>query len=231
MRSRSTSALVVVSLLLVWLSIAAAADNASKTENWTLTGHADGLATYRQDVPGSSIVALKGEGIVSAPLWKVAAILLDTRRAPEWVDSLVESRMVRPLTATSYVEYNHLHLPLIIHDREFVSEVRIDVNRTDHSVALLYDPIDDPGVPVSRRVRGQIVSGAFRARSLGAGHGTNLTAEIHCDPKGAIPAWLVNTFQKNWPRKTFEGIRKQATKADVTMPEAFKALLTPTVDF
>ena len=108
---------------------------------------------------------------------------------------------------------------------------RIDVNRTDHSVALLYDPIDDPGVPVSRRVRGQIVSGAFRARSLGAGHGTNLTAEIHCDPKGAIPAWLVNTFQKNWPRKTFEGIRKQATKADVTMPEAFKALLTPTVDF
>ena len=213
------------------LLMAAFGAGAPAPSEWTLTGTANGITTYRQDVRGSAIVALKGEGVVNAPVWKVAAILLDTQRAPEWVDSLVESRVVRPLTPTSYVEYNHLHLPLIIKDREFVSEVHIDVSSAERSVALLYRPIDDPGVAASRRVRGQIVSGAFRARSLGPGRGTDLTAEIHCDPKGAIPAWFVNVFQKSWPRKTFEGIRKQAAKPAVTMPEPFKTLLGPAVNF
>ena len=217
--------------LSLWSPVALGAGAARETDGWTLVGNADGITTYREDVAGSAIVALKGEGVVDAPVWKVAAILLDTQRAPEWVDSLAESRVVRRLTTTSYVEYNHLHLPLIIKDREFVSEVHIDVNPEDCSVALVYNPIDDPNVPASGRVRGQIVSGVFRARSLGTGRGTDLVAEIHSDPKGAIPVWLVNVFQKNWPRKTFEGIRKQAAKADVTMPEPFKTLLVPTVDF
>ena len=235
-----TAIACLAATLSLWFPVASGAGAAPDTVEWTLTGNADGITTYRQDVPGSAIVALKGEGVVNAPVWKIAAILLDTQRAPEWVDSLVESRVVRRLTATSYVEYNHLHLPLIIKDREFVSEVHIDVNPEDRSVALLYNPIDDPGVPLkgisgtsgtSRRVRGQIVSGAFRARSLRTGRGTELVAEIHSDPKGAIPVWLVNVFQKSWPRKTFEGIRKQATKADVTMPEPFKALLISAVNF
>ena len=221
----------VVAIVLLWLAAAFPAAQSPDRENWTLSGNADGVAIYRQDVTGSAIVALKGEGVVNAPLWKIAAILLDTHRAPEWVDSLVESRLIRRLTPTSYVEYNHLHLPLTINDREFVSEVHIDVNPANRSVALVYDPINDPSVPTSRRVRGQIVSGSFRARSLGPGRGTALTAEIHCDPKGAIPAWLVNVFQKSWPRKTFEGIRKQAAKPDITMPEPFKALLVPTIEF
>ncbi len=42
-----------------------------------------------------------------------------------------------------------------------------------------------------------------------------MIVEIHADPKGSVPKWLVNLFQKGWPRNTIEGIRKQAAKADV----------------
>ncbi len=156
MRSRLKSVLASAVTSLLLIPVALAAGNASNAGDWTLTGNADGVAIYRQEVRGSAIVALKGEGVVSAPVWKVAAILLDTQRAAEWVDSLVESRVVRRLSATSYVEFNHLHLPLIIKDREFVSEVRIDVNPTDRSVALVYEPTDDTGVPMLRRVRDRL---------------------------------------------------------------------------
>jgi hypothetical protein len=207
------------------------AEGSESSGDWILTGSDHDVSTFRRDVPGSGIVAVKGEGTVDAPVWKVAAVLLDTRRAAEWVDSLKESRVVRRLGPDRYIEYNHLHLPLIIKDREFVSEVRIDVDPSDRSVTLVYHPTDAGEVPASHYVRGQIRSGIFRARSRADGRGTVLTAEIDCDPKGAIPAWLVNFFQKSWPRNTFDGIRRQVAKPDVAMPDEFQSLLEHTTGF
>jgi len=200
-------------------------------DDWQLTGNKDGITIYQRAVPGSAIIALKGEGVVDAPVWKVASVLLDTARAQEWVDSLKQSRVVRRLTLTSYIEYNHLGLPLIIKDRDFVSEVQIKVNADDRSVALIYRPTDDPSVSTTRDVRGEILAGTFLARSLGPEHRTQLTAEIHCDPKGALPAWIVNLFQRRWPQNTFEGIRRQVAKPDVAMPDEFKDVLGPTTGY
>ena len=222
---------VVTAVVLAASMHASGQISSSPVDPWTLVGNEHGIAIYRHDVPGSNIVALKGEGPIDAPVWKVASVLLDTQRAPEWVDSLAESRVVRRLSDTSYVEYNHLRLPFPIRDREFVSDVRIDVDHDDRSVTLRYQPAGAPDVPRSGNVRGQIRSGAFRARSLGAGRGTDLIAEIDCDPQGAIPAWLVNLFQQRWPRNTFEGIRRQVAKPDIAMPEAFRAILMSAADF
>jgi hypothetical protein len=202
-----------------------------EADGWRLVSNEHAIAIYRRDVPGSGIVALKGEGVIDAPVWKVASVLLDPRRAPEWVDDLTESRVVRQLRDDSYIEYNHVHLPLFIKDREFVSEVRIEVDEAARSVTLVYRPTDTSEVPPSGNVRGQIRSGLFRVRSRGEKQGTDLLAELDCDPKGALPAWVVNLFQKSWPRNTLEGIRRQTAKSDITMPEAFKTTLMRTKDF
>ena len=212
-------------------SVFAGGDERVPVDGWTLVTNEHAIAIYRRDVPGSHIVALKGEGTIDAPVWKVASVLLDTQRAPEWVDSLKESRVVRRLGDDEYIEFNHLHLPLILKDREFVSDVRIDVDSRDRSVTLAYRPAEGREVSAGHAVRGEIVSGAFHARSLGSGKGTVLSAELHCDPKGAIPAWVVNFFQKSWPRNTLEGIRRQVAKSDVVMPAAFASVLQPTLAF
>jgi hypothetical protein len=51
------------------------------------------------------------------------------------------------------------------------------------------------------------------------------------DPKGFIPSWIVNFFQKSWPLHTFEAIRIQAAKPDISMPDEFRDVLTPTRQF
>jgi hypothetical protein len=201
-----------------------------QAEDWKLTGSEHGIEIYRREVPGSGIVALKGSGTVDAPLWKIASILLDTKRAPEWVDSLKESRVLRRLGLNRYVEYNHIAGPLVMKDRDFVSDVAIEVDSRAKTFALIYTPSDDPGVPASRHVRGEIISGVFRAISLDNAR-TDLTAELHCDPKGALPKWIVNLFQRNWPQNTFEAIRSQAVKPDIVMPDQFKDVLGPTRQF
>jgi hypothetical protein len=218
-------------LLVMFCSLSLCVAWRADGEDWKLVGSQHGIEIYRRDVPGSAIVAFKGQGTIDAPLWKVASILLDTRRAPEWADSLKESRVVRRLGLNAYVEYNHVGLPLILRDRDFVSEVSIEINTDARTFALVYKPTDDRDVPVTRHVRGEIRSGVFQVSSLGPERRSVLTAEVQCDPKGAIPTWIANFFQKTWPMRTFEGLRLQAAKADIAMPEEFQDVLAPTLQF
>jgi hypothetical protein len=54
--------------------------------------------------------------------------------------------------------------------------------------------------------------------------------EIESDPKGWLPAWLVNFFQKDWARETIEGIRKQCAKPDLKAPAPFAEFLAQLSD-
>jgi hypothetical protein len=191
----------------------------------------DGIETFRREVPGSDIIALKGHGGVDAPAWKVAAVILGTSRAQEWVDSLVSSKVIRMISPISYIEYNHIGTPFIMKDRDFVSQVDISVDAAARTIAMTYRPTDDSGVPATGHVRGEIVSGAFRISAKEPGKSSELTAEIHCDPKGSVARWIVNLFQKGWPRDTFEGLRKQVAKPDVQIQDEFKPALAPSLSF
>lgn len=212
--------------LLAVVSLRAAGAN-----DWRLTTSEHGVDVYRRTVAGSDVVAFKGVGTIDAPVWKVAAILLDTRRAPEWADSLKESRVVRHVGPNAYVEYNRLGMPLIVHDREFVSDVRIEIDAVARTFALVYRPATETVPRSPRLVRGEILAGRFEAVAIEPGHRTRLTAELQADPKGLLPTWLVNMFQRSWPVTTFERLRAQAQKPDIAAPAEFADVLAPTRDF
>jgi hypothetical protein len=173
---------------------------------------------------------MRGVGAIDAPVWKIASILLDPEHAPEWVASMKESRVVRRLGPFAYIEYNHFAMPFLVKDREFVSDVQIDVDVQARRVALVYSPTTEATAP-SHAVRGEIVAGRFEVRSLEPGRRAELTAEVLCDPKGLLPSWLVNLFQRHWPISTFEGMRKQAARADIQMPADFENVLEGTRAF
>jgi hypothetical protein len=141
-----------------------------------------------------------------------------------------KARGVRRLGPTEYSEYNHIGLPLIIKDRDFVSNVQIEVDAATRTFALVYRPAADSAPLATHNVRGEILAGRFEAVSLGAAR-TRLTAEVQADPRGFLPAWLVNLFQRNWPVTTFERLRAQAAKPDIQMPAEFRDVLSQTTRF
>jgi hypothetical protein len=201
---------------------------AASAQDWKRIDLKDGIEVSRRTVAGSGLVAMRGVGQVDAPVWKIASILLNPERAREWVDSLKESRVVRQLGPAEYIEYNHFGMPFLVKDREFVSDVQIEVNPGKRSVALVDSPTSDGTRPAARYVRGEILAGRFEARSIEPGRRSELTAEVQCDPKGMLPTWLVNLFQRSWPVTTFEGMRLQAAKEDIQIPDAFQDVLSRT---
>ena len=115
----------------------------------------------------------------------------------------------------SYIEFDHVGTPFIIKDREFLTEVKMKVSQDKKSITLENHDIEDPAFPKDKYVRGKLSGSSFEVAELDGGRRTRFHAEIHCDPKGSMPKWVVNLFQKGWPIDTFNNLKKQLKKEDL----------------
>lgn len=208
-------------LVLVTLSPSARANEGS----WEPMGTKEGVQLFRKEVPGSSLIAFRGDGIIDAPLVKVATICLDDDRAQEWVDSLVESKVVRVVNPSEYIEFNHIGMPPLVSDRDFVTDVKMTVDPDTKTFTMYYRSVDDPAMPAGKYVRGEMFYTSLVMTSIENGTKTRMQAELHADPKGWLPKWLVNFFQKDWAVATFRGARMQSKKTDVKRPPVFEDIL------
>ena len=107
---------------------------------WEKIGDSDGITAYRREVPGSPLIAVKGEGIVNASIIRVASVLVDTSRATEWIDRLVESRVVRQVSETETIHYDHIGTPIVMKDRDFVTRAKLEFDGASKSVILNMSP-------------------------------------------------------------------------------------------
>jgi hypothetical protein len=214
-------------VLLAVPAIAPGSANAGKVgpDGWEQIADKDQVKVFRRSVPGSPLKSMKGIGYVDAPPATVALVLLDDDRAPEWVDSLAESKVVKVNSPYDYIEYNHIAMPALISDREFVTHVTMGVQRDQKFAFIKSEPGDDSAVARRKKIIRGSLSGYYELKSIDGGQHTMLTIELHSDPKGWIPAWVVNLFQKDWARETIAGIRRQVKKPDLKPPAPFVQFL------
>ncbi len=203
-----------LSLILVLLSFGTAF---AETNDWTpVKTTSDGITVDKKEVPGSSVLAFRGDGVIDAPLTKVATIIFDVTRAPEWIEDLELSKIIRPISDEEWIEYDHVRTPpVIMKDRDFVSKVKLTVDPKKKEIRFLYLNTTDPSAPETKYIRGDLMNTTFVLTSVDNDQHTHVTGEIHCDPKGSVAKWIVNFFQSDWPIDTIRNLRKQAAKSDI----------------
>ncbi len=200
--------------------------SAPKAPQWEKFGEDDGISVYRREEPGSPIIALRGEGVVNAPILRVASVIADSKRAPEWIDKLVENKTVRKLGEGEYVEWDHIKTPPILTDRDFVFVIKLELSPKEKQVSFNYHSVYDSGAPKTDFVRGEFKFGTFRLTSIDGGKKTRVLAEVLADPKGSVPNWIVNMFQTGWPHQTIVSLRAQSAKGNIKDDARLRDLLT-----
>jgi hypothetical protein len=198
---------------------------ASAAGSWETVRSEDGIVVSRKDVPGSPFVALRGEGDVDAPLRTVGSVLVDVARDKEWIDGIVEARVLRRVSEAEYVVYSHLGTPPTMSDRDFVVDVTIAVDAPSRTMRVRMQSVDDAAAPRTSYVRGDLQESSFVLTQSADGRKTHVVAEMHCDPKGSIAAWIVNLFQKNWGYNTIANLRRQLRKPDIGVSAPLQSLL------
>jgi hypothetical protein len=177
---------------------------------WEKIDDEDGIKVFRKEVPGSPLVAFRGEGMIAAPLEKLLWVLADNAHRTDWVDRLKKSVVLSTTGNYEYVVYQHFSLPFPISDRDYVYRGR--ATRDKHGVVTLdIASVTHPKAPATVGVRAHLIGSRYVLTPKGPDK-TYVVVEVHTDPKGAIPTWLVNLIQKSWPMKTLKGLRAQVAK-------------------
>lgn len=190
--------------------------HANELPGWEFVNDDQGVKVWRRSVPGTTILAFRGETVFNAPIAKVSSVLDDTSRRMEWVHSAKVTKTVRPISQLERVEYNRTGVPWPLKDRDFVFHAAIKLDRQKQQVVVNVKSTEDPLKPEdSCCVRGEISHSTYHLTSIDGGKKTHIVIEIVVDPRGGIPNWIVNLFQKSWPRKTLLGVAKQLAKPDI----------------
>ncbi|HEY8077877.1 MAG TPA: START domain-containing protein [Labilithrix sp.] len=212
----------LIAVALVFVAADAAAD-----PPWTKIDESDGITVYKREIPGSDVIAFRGEATVNAPLVRVASVVFDTSRATEWIDDLKEARVVRRTSDFEYVEYDHFGTPFVMKDRDFVTANKLEWDAATKTMTIRMHSVTDPNARETSYVRGELVSSTFTLTPTPDGKATRIAGDVHCDPKGSVPKWIVNYFQKDWPHATFVKLRTQVAKANIVENPAIKKLVEP----
>ena len=184
------------------------------TPEWVLRRNEQGIRSYERKQVGSPLLSFKAEGVIDAPIDLVLSVLLDAERAGEWISHLSESAVVRWIEApTDFVQRSRFDIPWPVKDRVFVSRIALEVNPETFAAVIDYLPADD-GVA---QLHASAVGSRFVLRPIDGGRRTDFTGIGVADPKGAIPAWIVNWAGGSWPHETIEALREQVTKSDVAV--------------
>ena len=185
-------------------------------EKWEKLSDIDGIEVFKKEISGSPIIAFKGQGILNASVSKVAQVIMDSQHATEWVDSLEETRRLKSNSPLEYINYSHIGTPFVIKDRDFVTHTKIEIDQPRKEVIFRIHSTHSADAPKTSYIRGDVMNSSYTLRSLENGQKTYIIGEIHADPKGDVPKWLVNLVQKNWPYKVIQALRKQVIRPEVS---------------
>jgi len=178
---------------------------------WEKVDERNGIKSYGKTVKGSPIMAFKGEAIIPAPLEKLLTVLLDNKHRTDWVDRLKTSQFLENKTKYNYVLHQEFHVPFPFTNRDFVYRGKATRVPGTNKVILKLHSEPHKGDPGVKGVRAKLYHSAYTLTPMGKNK-TKLEVEIHSDPKGWLPKWLVNMIQKSWPYKTLSGISKEVQK-------------------
>jgi hypothetical protein len=222
---QSTRRTISLFAVLLTLALPGAGHAEENGGSWELLRSDAGIQVSRRIVPGSSFVAFRGEGDVEAPILAVADVLVDVPHESQWMDSLKEARILRQVSDSEYILYSHVGTPPTMTDRDFVTDVRVAIDASKKVLSVEMRSVDDPAAPHTDFVRANLTGSVFTLRGSPDGKTTHVIAEIHCDPKGSVPSWAVNFFQKSWGFNTLQSLRRQVARGQAPIHPLLQAAL------
>ena len=195
---------------------------------WENLGEKDGIQTFRKSEAGSSLLIMKGSGVVDAPLPIVYAVFHDAERTPEWMPDTLEKKILVPNSGLhSRIALTRVDMPWPLDDRYFIAESKARMQR-DGTLVLRTKSTTTIHYEMEDCVKGEIKYSQTILEPIGSGQ-TKVTIEMKTDPKGELPAWLVNKSTKSWPYKFISGIRQQVTKSNLKIVELPKPIGDPVI--
>ena len=206
MRSKPRVAWAIGAFAIVWsASVRAEAE-------WTHVLTRNGVTVTAKAVAGRDLPVFRGTGIVDASPYEVLAVLADTSRRPEWLESCAESRLIETHGPYHRTTYSLTDVPWPGSDRDVVLDVEVEVDGANSVIMARFHSVEDARVPpVDGVVRIPFLRGHYEARLIAPGK-TRVVYQVDADPGGWMPDFIVRWAARKLPFDTIRKLRRQVAR-------------------
>lgn len=196
--------------LTLLVALLAAQSARAQTGAWEPVKTSDGVVVDRRTVDGSHLKEFRGRAEIQAPVAAILAVFNDIDHATEWMDSCNGSHAVEDLSDHEKVVYNRTHAPWPVSDRDAVLHNIVRFDEAARRVELQFWTVESEREPAHKGVvRMPFLRGHWTLSASPDGTKTRVEYQVHANPGGRLPDWLVNYASRDLPLKTIEGLRAQ----------------------
>ncbi|MBA2662114.1 MAG: hypothetical protein H0U74_07435 [Bradymonadaceae bacterium] len=200
--------------LFVLAGLGLATPAAAQSGKWETVGTTDNVKVSRMEVEGSSVLAFRGETVANVHIGKIINTFIDGSQRKHWVDRYDDHKT---LERTDSMEkyWIKFALPFPVSNRDYVLHTDVNFDEDKKVFTAKIKSIVDKRKPVdSCCVRAETFGTFYRFEAVPGEDKTKMIVEVHTDPKGMLPNWLINRIQKDWPSKTLSGLIKRSSIKD-----------------
>ena len=184
----------------------------------------DNITVYSQKVPDSDIVALKAVGILKAPMDQVVEVLRKVEISKEWVPHIEKKFAVQEFSDTESITYSVNMLPWPFSDRSLLLYNKLRFDKEKNHLVIDIQSVEPEKIPIKEdNVRAKMHCGQMIIRPANTVQ-TDIQLVVFVDPKGHIPAWLVNLSQKRLPYDFLKALEKKAGGTHFELRPTFKEM-------
>ncbi len=195
-------------------------------DEWEVIDESDGVRVSRMEVSGSPMMAFRGEMVADLHISRIMAVFLDADERENWVDRYHShgtlERVERPEDDEMWELYwMRFSLPPGISDRDYVLRTDLEVDVDGKVVTARIRSVEDRRRPENNCCVRAVTQTYYRFTAVPGQNRTRLVVEVHTDPRGRLPAMLINRIQRGWPAGTLQSLVSRAQHRSITPRQEF----------
>lgn len=209
---RSVWAGFATTLCFLWGGIARGSEHGA-VGPWELVRNDAGVEVYRRIVGNSPLHEFQGTGVIESPITAVLAVLDDAEHRLEWMDQAVAQQLISRSGDRDQTFYTRTGAPWPVSDRDSVVRAVTTVDAKAKVVKVDMHSVDHPEWPAKKGVvRMPHLCGHWYLWPTNGGKWTRVEYQVHADPGGSLPTYIINQVSKKIPHNTITGIQRQVQR-------------------
>lgn len=175
---------------------------------WELKKEEDGIKVYTKYVDNSDIKAYKAEAVLEGKLSSFIAVLKDVNAYNDLFDSADHVELIEE-TDTFHMHYLQTKVPWPISDRDGVYTNTYRQHYGTKAVTIDIASVDGVRPEEDGYVRIKDMKGYWLFYPV-SNNAVEVTYEVHADPGGNVPSWVINMFLVDTPLSDIKNLQEQA---------------------
>lgn len=171
--------------------------------NWKESKNKCGIKVSLKKIEGSSIKAFKVEGIIESEPELIIKTLMDFKNFSKWHDSIIESKELKKISENKSLAYMKIDFPWPVKNRDSIATSEV-VKKGEETKVLIKKSNDNS--LKTKNIRVTKTDGYWSVTPHS--RGSYVYQQLHAEPGGSIPDWVINMMLDKSPYKTFKGLRK-----------------------